>query len=435
MKWIMPADIVKIMPWLSVLAWLGCPAVPRAQHVIMSDAPGTTLPIDWIDADTGHRVVRLSRGPGQYRSFYFHNNPFFKNDDGDDMMVINGSALDDTTAWRPTTQQYWMRPTSNAIYTINLRTGEMIHLAGAPRSEIIGRTSRTAYCQTSDRSTIIGIDLMTGAARTIATLPEGQDPIRLSTLNADETLMAGTIIEDPWPEGVPRGETKASRIQATFDAKQMRRLVVFDLRTAQYRTLLREPNWFNHHQYSPTDPAMLMYCHEGPWHLLDRIWTIPVDGSASAGRRMLDRTVDMEIWGHEWWDPTGDIIWCDHQIPRGKKFFVTGIDIKTLAHKSYELTRNEWSVHFTLSPDRTIFAGDGGSPGMVARAPDGQWIYLFRPNDETMRFESEKLVNMNDHDYSLEPNVHFTPDQKWVLFRSNMHGPSHVYAVEIAKAP
>jgi oligogalacturonide lyase len=79
---------------------------------------------------------------------------------------------------------------------------------------------------------------------------------------------------------------------------------------------------------------------------------------------------------------------------------------------------------------------------------NGQWIYLFRPKLITMTglpevaakqvkigvFESERLVDMSEHDYSLEPNVTFTPDAKWIVFRSNMHGPSHVYAVEIAKA-
>ena len=413
-------------------AGLFIPAIAQAGPVVMRDDPGTRIPTDWVDADTGHRVVRLSRGSGEYRSYYFHNNPFFRNDAGDDMMVFNGSAPGDAVPELPTTQQYWKRPSSNAIYTVNLRTGEVVLLAIAPRTEIVGRASRTAYCQTEDRSAIIGIDLTTGAARRIATLPGEQEPIALSTLNADETLMAGTIIEDRWPEGIPRGETKAQRIQATFEARQMRRLVVFDLARAEYRTLLRERNWFNHHQFSPTDPTLLMYCHEGPWHLLDRIWTIPVDGSATTGTRMLARSVDMEIWGHEWWGPTGETIWCDHQIPRGKRFYLTGINVKTLARKSYELTQNEWSVHFTLSPDGTTFAGDGGSPGMVARAPDGQWIYLFRPDEQTLRLSSEKLVNMKDHDYSLEPNVHFTPDQKWIVFRSNMHGPSHVYAVEVA---
>jgi oligogalacturonide lyase len=48
-------------------------------------------------------------------------------------------------------------------------------------------------------------------------------------------------------------------------------------------------------------------------------------------------------------------------------------------------------------------------------------------------FKSERLVNLAKHNYSLEPNVTFSPDMKWVVFRSNMLGPTHVFAVEIAK--
>ena len=47
---------------------------------------------------------------------------------------------------------------------------------------------------------------------------------------------------------------------------------------------------------------------------------------------------------------------------------------------------------------------------------------------------AEKLVNLAKHNYNLEPNVTFTPDMKWIVFRSNMFGPTHVFAVEIAKA-
>ena len=49
-------------------------------------------------------------------------------------------------------------------------------------------------------------------------------------------------------------------------------------------------------------------------------------------------------------------------------------------------------------------------------------------------FKAEKLVNLAKHNYSLEPNVTFTPDMKWIVFRSNMFGGTHVFAVEIAKA-
>jgi oligogalacturonide lyase len=107
-------------------------------------------------------------------------------------------------------------------------------------------------------------------------------------------------------------------------------------------------------------------------------------------------------------------------------------------------------VHFNVSPDGKLFAGDGGGPNSVAAGDNGQWIYLFRPELVADRtdgelpnakdlvrpgsFKAEKLVNLAKHNYSLEPNVTFTPDMKWIVFRSNMFGPTHVFAVEIAKA-
>jgi oligogalacturonide lyase len=49
-------------------------------------------------------------------------------------------------------------------------------------------------------------------------------------------------------------------------------------------------------------------------------------------------------------------------------------------------------------------------------------------------FHSERLVNMGKHDYALEPNAMFSPDMKWLIFRSNMSGANQVYAVELKKA-
>jgi len=34
----------------------------------------------------------------------------------------------------------------------------------------------------------------------------------------------------------------------------------------------------------------------------------------------------------------------------------------------------------------------------------------------------------------VEPNVTFTPDAKWVVFHSNILGPTCVFAGEVAKA-
>ncbi|MEC9017227.1 MAG: oligogalacturonate lyase, partial [Pseudomonadota bacterium] len=51
----------------------------------------------------------------------------------------------------------------------------------------------------------------------------------------------------------------------------------------------------------------------------------------------------------------------------------------------------------------------------------------------TGALETERLADLSRHDYTLEPNQHFTPDGKWLVYRSNMEGSPAIYAVEVAK--
>jgi oligogalacturonide lyase len=189
-----------------------------------------------------------------------------------------------------------------------------------------------------------------------------------------------------------------------------------------------------------------MFCHEGPWHKVDRIWTVRADGTQLT--KIHTRTINMEIAGHEFFSGDGQWIWYDLQTPRSQVFWVAGFNVKTGQRVWYNLKKSEWSVHFNVSPDGKLFAGDGGGPNSVAAPENGQWIYLFRPEFNPDRtggtmpkdlvtpgyFKAEKLVNLARHNYNLEPNVTFTPDQKWLVFRSNIFGPTHVFAVEIEKA-
>jgi hypothetical protein len=47
--------------------------------------------------------------------------------------------------------------------------------------------------------------------------------------------------------------------------------------------------------------------------------------------------------------------------------------------------------------------------------------------------KSERWLNRLKHDHELDPDLAFTPDMKRLVFRSNRHGPIHVFAVEIVK--
>src|SRR2546430_10113142 len=102
----------------------------------------------------------------------------------------------------------------------------------------------------------------------------------------------------------------------------------------------------------------------------------------------------------------------DLQTPKGKEFWLAGIVFATGEAIRYKVQRSEWSVHYNVSPDGKLFAGDGGGPNSVAAPGNGQWVYLFTPRGGAL--QAEKVVDLTKHNYRLEPNVTFTPDGKWL---------------------
>jgi oligogalacturonide lyase len=387
----------------------------------------TPPPQTWVDPDTGHRIVRLTDEPGS-ASLYFNQNWFTP--DG--------------------TKMVYTSPTG--IYTLDLAT-HASHRVVEGRVRLVEAGKKTPSVYYIRTGAIYSTNTETGATREIAKLPPNGS---VSTINADETLIAGTYTEAPGPannaysapgqqaQSLNQPANKGQMMEQRLAAHIPMGMFVIDTRTGESKTILRSTDWLNHLLFSPTDPTLLMFCHEGPWHKVDRIWTIRTDGSQVT--KIHTRTMEMEIFGHEFWSIDGKTIYYDLQTPRGEDFWLAAYGVETGERTWYHLQRNEWSIHFNVSADGKLMCGDGGDPDQVAKAPDGEWIYLFRP--ELIRnqgvaekglvrpgvLRAEKLVNMSKHKYTLEPNVRFSPDAKWVLFRSNMFGPTYIFAVEVAKA-
>lgn len=397
----------------------------------------TNPPIEWIDPDTGHRVIQLSTRPGS-ESLYFNLNPFTP--DGRKMVIT----------------------TPDGIATVNLQTRNIENIvAGRVHVIMVGHKTGQIYYVGTNHA-VCAVDPATKVTREIVTLPRGQ---QVAAVNADETLLAGTVTErTDWEtnrdffDGGPNRRNDSATVDAyrgrkgTMMEERLAKhypmeLFFYNIATGQTLKCNRCTDWLGHLQFSPTDPNLLLFCHEGPWHKVDRIWTIRSDGTDL--KLIHPRTMAMEIAGHEFWSADGKTIWYDLQTPRGEDFWVAGLNVATGERTWYHLQREEWSVHFNVSPDGKLFSGDGGDEHMVAHAANGKWIYLFRPeliedrsegNVDTSRlvrpgvFQSERLVNMAKHDYALEPNAMFSPDLKWLIFRSNLSGANQVYAVELKKA-
>jgi len=387
---------------------------------------GQEMPDEWIDASTGHKVIKLTRRTGNNYSFYFHNDPFVGN-----KMIFYGTDFLNTAKNDSVKQEIGNIVAGNTqIYSVDLstlKTEQLTRQKSRMSGEIVAPDSRLVYYQIKDSVFATHID--TKETRLVYVFP-ADFKAGITTINADETLLAGAWSSDAEKELFRKNPNKSSYFNLIYEAKLPRTLFTVNVKTGQLVKLFSDSAWLNHVQFSNTDPKLLMFCHEGPWHKVDRIWTINID--TKEVKLMHKRTMDMEIAGHEWFAPDGKRIWFDLQQPRSVKFFVAGVDVKTGEEKKYSLERDEWSIHFNTSPDQHLFCGDGGDSGQVARAKDGRWIYLFTPEGD--KFRSTKLVNMKNHNYKLEPNVHFSPDGKWIIFRANFEGNTNVYAVEIKKS-
>jgi oligogalacturonide lyase len=414
---------------------------------LAAEIPPAPLPSDWIDPATGHRVIRLSPDAGG-SSLYFHQRSYTP--EGDKLIIH----------------------TRDGLTTVDLTTLGV----APPKREVVlpnGRAIATAWrtreAYVRRNNAIVAVHLDTKVVREVVKLPtQAQGRGTQFALNCDESLLVG-IAPDPDGQTVPRQpppDGMGGGLEANWAAGTPKMIYTVAVKTGEFKVLHRENDWTNHLQCSPTDPLQILFCHEGPWHYNDRTWTIRADGTPA--RLLHERTMNMEIEGHEFFSQDGKTVWFDLQTPRSTVFWLAGVDLATGHRTWYNLRRDEWSVHYNISPDGRLFAGDGGYPGSVAaRAPSGetieppaqgQWIYLFRPvmvRGSSFRdkkdlidigyFRSERLVDMSQHNYSktdgVEPNLTFTPDGKWIVFSGNFHtnpgtgrATTHTYAVEISRA-
>jgi oligogalacturonide lyase len=443
-------------------------------------------PTDWVDPDTGHRIIRLSTENGS-RTLYFHDNSYTP--EGDKLIFSTPAGVGCVDLTKLGTEPVKMEIITQGGGAIMSRDSREVFVSrgggrGGAGAAGAGPGAATQPAGGAVAGPGAGGPGAAGAAggRRGGGGRAGGGPMQVFAVNVDtkaERLIpnaVSTIINCNETFGFildrgavdPTGKTPppttrpyVSQLQRMFPGKQLTDLTpnqqyavtkeeglarmtltpqpaaytFINLKTGERTTGGYQYGNLDHQQWSPTDPNTLLYAHEGTWHEVERTWTIRSD--ATGMTLMHKRSMDMEINGHEWWSWDGKTVWYDLQTPRSQDFWIGGTNVDTLKETHYHITRDSWGIHFNSSRDNTLFADDGGDPTQVAFSPDGMWINLFRvqPDGTVTR---EKLVNMSKHNYvtgkgGIEPNVSITPDKKWVIFTCNSYGGNQVYAVEIAK--
>src|SRR6266446_6077198 len=186
---------------------------------------GKDIPREWIDPDTGHRVIRLSDEPGS-QSLYFHQNAY----------TPDGTKLIITT------------PTGLA--TINLKTRAVEKVVDG-RVNVIITGRKTGQVYYAKNGVVYATDLNSKTTREVAKLPPRGS---VASVNADETLLAGIIDEGvgeggagirnppPGTAGAPRDDSypsKGEMMERRLAERRPLRLITVDTKTSEVKTLLR----------------------------------------------------------------------------------------------------------------------------------------------------------------------------------------------------
>jgi oligogalacturonide lyase len=384
-------------------------------------------PESWVDADTGHRVVRLTNEPGS-ASLYFNQNGY----------TADGKKLVYTT------------PNGISVLDLEAKTARQV-VEGRVRLIDAGRKTQRVFYLRDGAAFWTNVD--TGETKKIADLPRRGG---ISTINADETLLAGTYIEgegqdyNRGPTAATQGHpldqprNKGQMMEDRWAARLPMGLYTLNVNTGEVKTIHKANDWLNHLLFSPTDPTMLMFCHEGPWHKVDRIWLMRTDGSMPP-KKIHARTMAMEIWGTNSGAPTAR---PSGSTCRSRAARISGWQATT----SIQASAHGITCSATSGPSTsTSRATAHSSPATAAirarwRTPRTASGFIFSSRNCfriagsttkalcVRRAAGRAPVNMSKHQYRLEPNVSFTPDQKWVVFRSNMFGDTYVFAVEVVKS-
>jgi oligogalacturonide lyase len=380
--------------------------------------PAGKIPAAFNDPDTGAKIMHLSTAP---------------NDASGVIYFTQGGITPDSRYTLVRYLDHSAGHTAGLMYRYDFTNGELVQLTPMmTKNQVMAAKSGNLYFTADGDRAIYVTNIHDLSTRKLADMPPGVLCSGNLTINADETLVAanGSLADEHANDPVlTTPPNQGSTFGDTFNRHDTNLLLSVETKTGKYTELHRINTWLGHTQFSPVDPTLLMFCHEGPWAKVDRMWTLRI-GDGSQPQNVLKRTEENEIAGHEFWSSDGATIWYDHNYRKtpGKQF-LEGRSVADGTITRYPIKAPFGSIHYTQSPDGKFFVCDGSTN---KAHPEQQAMFILVPDHGELR--PIKLCSMERNDYkAAEPNPHVTPDQRWVVFTATFFGTPQAYALELPR--
>ncbi len=385
------------------------------------------------DPVTGIEVLRITDNKGVYDRPYFTTSQF----SSDGKHTLFASNFTGTANIKNPDAPAVGKVGFGELFTLELETGKALQVTqgeaikmGHGCHALMAPSGKKAYYYSNEE--LKEVDLNTLESRSLMHIPFSQNFHSLSITN-DERYLAFTVVEEldylsyQFAQKNPAGNPTA---RESFFAGPRSFVIRYDLLRGAMHIVCGGLRRMTHVSLKPDDGDYLLYCHEGPWELVQRMWVARV--STDEHTPLVIQQKHLERVGHEFFTPSCRVgAQYSYRYRADMPFFMhadiyVDADGKNEERFYYPHSR---PGHVSMNNDDSLAVGDTAE--LYAGMKDSsKMISLIRYNKETHRAEQSILCR---HDSSGRKSAHvhpvFTPDGSRIVFTSDIEGAINIYMV------
>lgn len=378
-------------------------------------------PVTTRDPYTGCTVIRLTQPDHTSHHMYFYNR----------MVTSDSSRL-----------LYCAEVDGRRnLYLMDLATGDGVQLTEGDGLDdygaMISADDKSIYYQ-QDRK-VWQLDLATLQRTCLYSAPEGWDCGNWGMSDDNRYLVMTETRRDTLPDLA--GKKGWEFFPLTCAAKPLCHIVYVDTQTGKQHIVVEDRCWFGHAQLRPGDPDTIMFCHEGPYDMIDaRLWLIQSDGSNYRCARPQPKDV---IITHEFWMPSGDkMAYVYRKADDGSTETIRMMRPETLEEELFMPCLPY--AHFICDHQRRWFVGDCQGQETPIHLQTGKdksqevrndFIYLVdiaNKKEIPLCYHGTSWTTIHGTPQDAHPHPCFTPDGTGVVFTSDKEGKPCVYLAKTA---
>jgi oligogalacturonide lyase len=362
------------------------------------------------DPKTGGRVRQLT-GDGSSNVHPYFTSTAFVGDDADRVVFVSNR----TGAYQ------WHLLSISAARLVQLTAGEKL----SPNMACLARRGRLFYF---DDRALRSVNTDTLEDRELYRVPAGFKP-SLPTCTADGRYVAFAYGEET------AQSTETGRIYSTMHERyyQHPRSVIMrvDAETGEAVAAWGEPTWISHVLIHPTEPNVIVFCHEGGSTCVQqRMWTVDLRHKQARKAAPLYPQRPGESCVHEYFTPQGDVGF-QYTLDRegGPEEYNAFIRPDGTWVRQY-LLPGPRPGHIQSNSDNTLVVGD-----RAYLSPDdkdgAQYIGLITHVNGHARVRRLAWHGTSWRTQSSHGHPCFSPDDRWVLYNSDAGKCDNVYMADV----